>query len=176
MADEQTANGGTPDSQGETPAAQDFDGWIAEQPDTVKSLVATHTAGLKSALNTERDERKTQAKQLRDALAKAEKGSALEQSLQEITGRAEQAERRAAFFEEGARPEIGCSNLKAAYLVATADSLFTRTGDPDWKRIKDAAPELFQSKTVTANAGSGTQTPPNGGGMNAFIRQGATRR
>jgi len=168
---EQTATGETP----EAASVESFDGWIAEQPDNVKTLVAQHTTGLKSALEAERTERKNQAKQLRDALAKAEKGSETEKALQEITGRAEQAERRAAFFEEAVRADVGCTNARAAFLVATAENLFTRTGDPDWKRIKDAAPELFGRKLPSANAGNGTQTPPKNGGMNDFIRRSAGR-
>jgi hypothetical protein len=171
MADEQNPASETP---ADAPA-ESFDGWLAGQPETVQSLVATHTAGLKSALESERTERKNTAKQLREALAQADKGSALEKSLQEITTRAEQAERRASFFEEAARPDVGCSNPRAAFLVASAEGLFTRAGEPDWKRIKDAAPELFQRKLPTANPGNGTQAPPHTGGMNEFIRRSAGR-
>jgi hypothetical protein len=172
MADnEQQPAGETP----ATPAAESFDGWLAAQPETVQTLVAQHTTGLKSALESERQQRKEFAKQLRDATAKAEQGSAAQQALQEITGRAEQAERRAAFFEEANRADVGCTNARAAYLVASAENLFTKAGEPDWKRIKDAAPELFQRKLPSANAGNGTQIPPKGGGMNDFIRRSAGR-
>lgn len=172
MTDETTAG------QGETPepSGNDFDGWFAEQPEPVQSLVAQHTAGLKSALESERSERKNTARQLRDALAQAEKGSALEKSLQEITGRAEQAERRAAFFEDAARPDVGCTNARAAFLVATAEELFTRTGEPDWGRIKAAAPELFGRRMPTGNAGSGQAPPPTPAlSMNDYIRRAAGR-
>lgn len=171
----------TEQTQGETPASStesvgSFDGWLAEQPETVQTLIASHTSGLKSALESERSERKNTARQLRDALAQAEKGSALEKSLQEITGRAEQAERRAAFFEDAARPDVGCTNARAAYLVATAEDLFTRTGEPDWARIKAAAPELFGRRVATGNAGSGQGVPPAPAlTMNDYIRRAAGR-
>ena len=69
--------------------------------------------------------------------------------LSEMSTRAEQAEQRAAFYEEAGRPEIGCSNPKAAYLIAASEGLFTKRGDPDWPAIKAAAPELFGRKTDT---------------------------
>jgi small-conductance mechanosensitive channel len=171
MTEEQQQTGETP----EAPAVESFDGWLAGQTEPVKALLTQHTSGLKSALDAERNERKAQAKQLRDALAKAEKGSETERALQDITERVAQAERRASFFEEASRPDVGCTNVRAAYLVATAESLFTKAGDPDWKRIKDEAPELFQRKQSIANAGNGTQAPPKTGGMNDFIRRSSGR-
>ena len=159
----------------ETPTIESFDGWIDTQPDEIKALVTQHTSGLKSALDNERAERKRYAAELRDATTRAEAGSAAQAALQAITERVELAERRAAFYEDAIRPEVGCSNAKAAYLVATADNLYTRTGEPDWPQIKAEAPELFRDRSSTANAGSGTQTPPRTQGMNEFIRQAAGR-
>ena len=72
----------------------------------------------------------------------------------------EQAEQRASFYEEAGRPEIGCSNPRAAFLVASAEGLFTKRGDPDWPAIKAAAPELFGRKTPPGNAGTGSNAPP----------------
>jgi hypothetical protein len=171
MADE-TNEGGTPET---TPTIESFDSWIATQPDNIKSLYTAHTSGLKTALESEREQRKTFAKQLREATAQVEQGSALQKALQEMTATAEQAQRRATFAEEATRPDVGCSNVRAAYLVAQADDLFTKTGDPDWKAIKAAAPELFARKTAQANAGSGTQAPPRTNNVNDFIRRAAGR-
>ncbi len=168
----------------ETPATEaatepteqfDFDAWLGEQPEHVRKGYEGKTAGLHSALETERQQRKEFAKQLRDASAKAEKGSELEKALGETSTRLEQAEQRAAFYEEGGKPEIGCTNLKAAFLVASAEGLFKRSGEPDWAGIKAAAPELFAGrKTPPGNAGSGNGSPPaQKVGMNEWIRQAA---
>jgi len=155
----------------------DFDAWLGNQPANVKTAYERKTTGLHSALSTEREQRKELAKQLRDATGKAEQGSELAKRLEEISGRAEQAERRAAFYEEAGKPEIGCANPKAAFLVASADDLFTKSGEPDWKAIKAAAPELFAAKrTPPGNAGNGQGSHiPAHGGMNQAIREAAGR-
>jgi hypothetical protein len=164
--------------QAEATPEFNFDSWLGEQPDHIKAGLEQHTAGLKNALDAERNQRKEFGKQLRDLTAKAEKGSEAEKALGEMSSRLEVAEQRAAFYEEAGRPEIGCSNPKAAFLVAAAEGLFTKRGDPDWPAIKAAMPELFGRKTTPpGNAGSGNGSPPaQGGNMNEFIRAAAGRR
>lgn len=154
-----------------------FDSWLGAQPEHVRKGYETHTAGLRSALETERTQRKEFASQLKGLSAKAEKGSEAERALGEMSSRVEQAEQRAAFYEEAGKPEIACTNPKAAFLVASAEGLFKRSGEPDWNAIKQAAPELFgQRKTPPGNAGSGNGSPPaQKGDMNAFIRAAAGR-
>lgn len=155
----------------------DFDTWLGEQPEQVRKGYEGKTTGLHSALESERAQRKEFAKQLKELTSKAEKGSEAEKALGEMSTRLEQAEQRAAFYAEASRPEIGCTNPKAAFLVASADGLFTKRGDPDWNAIKAQAPELFASrKAPPGNAGSGNGSPPaKTGGMNAYIRSAAGR-
>lgn len=173
MPDETTPQGESTESEGEP---LDFGAWLETQPGNVKRAIESSTAGLHNALKSEREQRKELAKQLRDATAQAEAGSTLKQQLEEITGKHEQAERRAAFFEDAGRPEIGCTNPRAAFLVATADALFDKRGEPDWKAIRAAAPELFARKGASAHAGSGTQTaPPPAEDMNTRIRRATGR-
>lgn len=177
-----TNTGGMPDSgqqQGGTPAAESqqqapltFDSWVAEQSDEVKALLDGHTKGLKSALESERAQRSDLAKQVRDLAAKAEKGSEMEKTLTDLQGKLEAEQKRVAFLEDAGRPEIGCSNPKAAYLIAQADGLFDRHGQPDWAAIKAAAPELFGRRMPQVNAGAGTGSPPQPApSMNEFIRR-----
>lgn len=162
--------------QGNEGGEFDFAAWLGEQPEHVKSAIEASSAGLHSALKAEREQRKELARQLRDATGKAEEGSALRAQLEDISSKHEAAERKAAFYEAAGRPEIGCANPKAAYLVAQADDLFTRSGEPDWGAIKAAAPELFARKTPPGNAGNGAGTQPvRTGGMNEFIRVSAGR-
>lgn len=160
----------TQEPQDEAPF--DFDNWLGEQPDHVRKGYEGKTQGLHSALERERQERKEISKQLKELLPKAEKGSEAEKALGEMSTRLEQANQRAAFVEEAIRPEIGCRNPKAAFLVAQADGLFKRSGEPDWTAIKQAAPELFGStKAPPGNGGNGRESPPaRTGGMNEFIR------
>lgn len=142
----------------------------------LQNLYSAHITGLQNTVKATRQERDEFAKQIRDLSAKAEKGSELEKSLTEISAKVEIAERRASFFEDAAKPEIGCKNPRLAWTLAQSDNLFARNGSPDWAAIKAAAPELFGAPSVNANAGAGT-----GGGtpkpdMNAWIRASAGQR
>lgn len=69
----------------QTPAS--FEAWLAGQPEDVKRLAGEHTTGLKSALASEREQRKQLATQLRDATGKLEKGSDAARTLEEISGK-----------------------------------------------------------------------------------------
>lgn len=124
-----------------------------------------------------RTERNELARQIKDLLPKAEKGSELERSLTEIQSKVESAEKRAMFMEESVRPGVECRNPRAAYALALADNLFTRTGAPDWKSIKEVAPELFgrTPASVNANAGEGMGKPLSKTDMNQVIRRMAGR-
>lgn len=161
----------TQEPQGEMP--ENFDAWIDTQPEEVKNLYVAHLTGLKNTVAATRKERDDLKDQVKDALAKAGKGSELETSLNETLKKLESAERRATFMEEAIRLEIGCRNPKVAYALAQAENLFTRTGAPDWKSIKDIAPELFGTNAPRGNAGNGTENPPKQTDMNAIIRRAA---
>jgi hypothetical protein len=153
-----------------------FDAWLAAQDDAVKGLLDEHTKGLKSALQAERQQRNDLAKQLRDASKAMEEGSAARTALEEMTGKLEQAERRAQFLEDAMRPDVGCANPRAAFVLAVADDLFDARGNPDWNAIKQAAPELFpKPRPPQGNAGAGTGTPPPTTSVNDAIRRAAGR-
>jgi hypothetical protein len=170
MADE---NPTTPTDTGETPTPATFDEFLAAQPETVRALADNYAGSLKSALNAEREERKTLARQLREATAKAEQGSATAKALEEISSTLAATERRAAFFESASAPGVGCVNPRAAFLVANAEGMFRKSGEPDWQALQAAVPELFR-RPGQANAGAGTGTPPPARqSMNDFIRKAA---
>lgn len=142
-------------------------------PVEVDKLPANVQNMIKELRTENAKQRRDFADQLREATKKAEKGSEAEKTLGELTAQLEQTQLRAAFIEDAIRPEIGCSNPRAAFLVAQADNLFTKRGEPDWAAIKAAAPELFAGrKTPPGNAGSGNGSPPaQKVGMNEWIRQ-----
>ncbi|MCU0503883.1 MAG: hypothetical protein MUC51_19355 [Anaerolineae bacterium] len=173
--------GGTPVTPpaGETPPAGTliaFEEWLKGQDESIRTAYESHTRGLKSALDSERTQRNDLARQLKEASKGIEKGSDLERSLADLSGKLELAERRATFAEQATRPEIGCVNVKAAWALASTDGLFDSRGNPNWDAIKSAAPELFGAPPVRGNAGVGTGVkPPPAQGMNQFIRQAAGR-
>jgi len=179
------AGGGSADpdtkADNDQPQEETFDTWLESQPDELKKKVTelyeSNVSGLKTALKSERDEKKGLSAQLKELLPKAEKGSELEKQLTEMASKAESAERRAFFAEEAIKPEIGCRNIRAAFALATAEDLFDKRGNPNWDEIKSQAPELFGAGTANANAGVSTNKDPKPkqNDMNAFIRRSTGR-
>ena len=169
--------GATGDQQQQAQTPPNFETWYATQDESTRGLIDTHTRGLKSALDSERQLRADLSKQLKDAAGKLEKGSDAEKALTDLQAKLQQAENRAAFIETAIKPEIGCINPKLAYLVASTEQLFNRHGDPDWEAIRKAAPELFRItplRTGSADGGAGNgSTPP--ADMNQLIRRAAGR-
>jgi hypothetical protein len=159
----------------ETPPS--FDSWLGSQDETVKGLISSHTAGLKSALESERGTRKEQEKQLRELAAKAEKGSEAETQLTALADKLAANDKRVTAYET--LSAAGCSNLKLAWLAATEAGLVDGQGNISIEKLRTQFPELFRS-TVGAppkgNAGTGAgQTGASGKSMNDFIRAAAGR-
>ena len=158
----------------ETTPNETFESWFESQPDNVKTLINNHTSGLKSALKAERDNAKSLNSQLKELQGKADKGSELEQQLNSLQAKLTESERHANFID-GATG-AGCTNAKACYKLAKADpDLWKRDGSPDWDAIKETAPEFFQKKQSSGNAGSGTSQDPKAGAkqhpMDVMMRQ-----
>jgi hypothetical protein len=152
-----------------------FDAWHETLPDDQKALIAGHTKGLKSALDSERESRKSLEKQLRDLAKSAEKGSEAQTQLTKLADDLQASDRKAEFYE--AAHAAGVKNLKLAYTVAVSDEMFDKHGRADFAEMKKIYPELFGATTnVRGDAGSGTdkKTKPSGG-MNEFIRSSAGR-
>jgi len=166
---ETPATQATPPAADATPAT--WDAFLEKQPEEVKNLYKAHSQSLLNTVSATREERDAFKKQIKELMPKAEKGSALEQTLAEFSAKLEVAERRASFLEDAVKPEIECRNPGAAWVIAKAQDLFTKNGQPDWKAIKTAAPELFGKVIANANAGNGTGKPlaPTKN-MNDFIR------
>lgn len=161
--------------QTQTPPAS-FDEWIKGQPAEVAALIDSHVTGLRNTVQATRRERDDLAKQLRDAAKGLEQGSEARKALEAMTAQVEAAEVRAAFYEDAAKPEIGCTNARLAYIAAQQDALIDNRGRVNWESLRQTYPELFRRAAPTSNAGAGTQnTQPATGGMNEFIRRAAGR-
>jgi hypothetical protein len=158
----------------QTQQIADFEAWIGTQPAEVKTSFEGHIAGLKSSLKATRDENTTYKNSLQDALKKVEKGSEAEKALQDSIEKLNVAEKRANFFEDAIKPEIGCRNPKVAFAVATAENLFDGNGSPNWAALKKTAPELFGVIIPKSKGGNGTEEdPPKPVDMNTIIRRAA---
>jgi len=181
-ADKGTAGGSGGNADGEQANREasetlEYESWIKEQPEPVKTLLDGHVRGLKSALDSERESRKDLDKQVRELAGKAEKGSDAEKKLTELANQISEADQRTDFYEDAHRS--GVTNLKLAYLVAKQENLFDRKGRVDFEGLKKEYPELFGSKAKAAegNAGNGTNNgQPASRSMNDFIRAAAGRK
>lgn len=155
-----------------TPAS--FDEWITAQGQEVQDMFDGYVSGLRSALESERTERKTLAKQIKDLGKQAEEGSELRQQLTSLTTALESVQQRTAFYES-APGDV--ANLKLAFLAASDAGMVDDDG-VDWQAMRQRFPELFKRAVIPAgNAGSGAGQ--NGAQpqrtMNDFIRAAAGR-
>jgi hypothetical protein len=152
-----------------------FESWIAGQPKEVKDLLDGHTAGLRTALGSEREIREDTEKKLRTMAEKAEKGSESQRQLVEMADKIAESDQKADFYEDA--HAAGVTNLKLAYIVAKQEELFDKRGRVNFEAMKKDYPELFAGTVNAAgNAGSGTEGNLAGkGDMNTFIRQSAGR-
>lgn len=170
---EPTQEPGQEPGQGEMPKSW---GEVLETlPEGAQGLYEEHTAGLKTALETERDQRKDLAKQLQKASQQLEEGSEVRQELEQLSAKLEEAERRTTFYEEAIAE--GVVRPKLAYLAALEAEAFDRRGNVDWEGLKEQFPELFRRATPPpGNAGAGTGGQPTGDfDMDQAIRQAARR-
>lgn len=96
----------------------------------------------------------------------------------ELAGRLERAEQQTAFYEQVARPGVGCANLRLAWLAAQEGG-FSQHGQVDLEGLRQAYPELFQPgpSLPRGDAGAGTRTAPASkpAGFNAAIRRATGR-
>jgi len=151
-----------------------FDDFLNEQDESVKALYDSAVAGLKSALEKEREERKTLSDEIKKLHGKAEKGSEAEKALADTMQKLEEAEARYTetqkqirFVEQAGKPEIGCVNSKVAWAVAQSEGLFDDEGEPKWDELQKTAPELFKKTSTDA----GKTTPNKTYDINAEIRK-----
>lgn len=160
------------------PTYENFDAFLAAQSDEVRTLHKAHEAGLKGALQKEREAREDTAKQLREAAKAAEENPTLKAQLEKLATDQEAANRRADFYEAASKPEVGITNLKLAYTVAVADELFDKKGNVDFKAMKADYPELFASEkpAIPGHGGTGRRGEKTGpSDMNETIRELARR-
>lgn len=158
--------------QPEAPTTETFEALIDKDP-KMKAMYEQHAAGLLNTVKATRDERDGLKGQVKELLAKADKGSELESSLTETLKKLEATERRANFAEEAIKPGIECRNIKAAYALAVSLDAFDKRGNPDWTVLKKDAPELFGKPTPDAHGGHGDV--PETHDINAMIRHAAGR-
>lgn len=161
---------------GSTTEDKPFEDFLKDQPEEVRKSYEKHITGLKNTVTATREERDGLSKQIKELLPKAEKGSEIEQTLLKVQTELDNATKRANFAEDAIKPEIGCSNIKAAFALATAEDLFDKRGNPDWNAIRLMAPEFFKKPVPDGDGGSGSGTGNKGSqSMDEFIRARANK-
>lgn len=150
-----------------------YKGLASEQ----RGALDNHIAGLKTALRDERDGRKALEKQLRDLGKQAEEGSALRAQIDKLAEEQSTTTAKAVFFEQAHEAQV--KNLRLAWLAAQEYGLIDpKSGEADFAKLRQQAPELFAAKVVPAgNAGNGAKQPgvSDSRSMNDFIRAAAGR-
>jgi hypothetical protein len=147
-----------------------FEDWLKDQTDEIKSMFEEHVSGLKTALQSERDLRKDDLKELKKLRDLTEKGSDAESKLTGMVDKLENTELRVKFYESAT--DAGIKNLKAAFLLAQADGLVSKE-KIDFDGLKASYPEMFGSEPQPkGNAGEGSNQGNNTGkaDMNEWIR------
>jgi len=151
-----------------------FEEWMSDQGDDVKEMFDGHIQGLKSALASERENRKKLEKEVRKLASDLEKGSEAESRLEALADEMGEIDRKATFYE--AAHAAGVKNLKLAYYTAIQDELFDKSGKVDFEVMRSQFPELFRVVVTPGNAGEGRDDGlPARSGMNEFIRRSAGR-
>lgn len=157
--------------------------WFGALPEDAKTIAQKwhdeKVVGLKSALGSERDDRKTDRtsfqKQLTDAIAKASGEGKAE--LEKISASLSESGTRSDFYADA--HEAGAGDLRLAWAAVKEYELYDRKGNPDIEALKTKCPYLFQSAATTVlrprvSAGAGTRTLPDPqNDMNARIRKAA---
>ena len=186
MADEQqqqqteqaqdAQTGETPEGgQDKTPVT--FGDWYKTLGAEQQELIDGYTNSLKSAIKTERDAKTGYEKKIRDLVKQAESGSELRNELEKMANDVQVANAKAAFFDAAHAANV--RNLRLAWLAAADAGLVdAKTGECDFAKLKNVAPELFAVKLQpTANAGSGAgQNGAAQPSMNDWLRASAGRR
>lgn len=177
--DDSNSDGSSNDNNQNNNAPATFDAWLDAQPDEakkqVKALYDASVATLQATIKATRQERDDFSRQLRETTKRLKDGDEAKEQLNKLADDYDKATKRADFMEEAISEQ--CRNAKAAYAIAVSDDLFTKSGAPDWKAIKAAAPELFGEQRNLPRkkvAGSGTNTSQEASAnasMNDWIRR-----
>ncbi len=152
---------------------QEFEKWLDAQSVEVKNLIQERFTALENTVKAVRNERDTFNAELKKLGEKLEKGSEAETKLLEMTSKLSSLEKKTNFFEKATSE--GCIRPNVAFSLASTENLFKDDGNPDWKRIKENAPELFKVMNTKNDAGSGTHNVAPLNDANQALRDAAKR-
>mgnify|MGYP002074627815 FL=1 len=149
----------------------EFEKWLANQSQEVRDLIAERFSALENTVKATRSERDTFKKELKEISAKVEVNSEAGKQLEELQRKLSVTEKKASFIEEAVKQ--GATRPSIAYAILNSENLYDAEGNPDWKKLKEAVPELFKVQNTKNNAGAGTNTVPTDNDPNIAIRNAA---
>jgi hypothetical protein len=162
---EQQNQQGAAGQQAQQQVPANFESWLKEKGgEEGQALYQQHIAGLQNTVTATRKERDDLTRRV--AEIKKTLGTDPEKAKSEmdrLTTEIQDANRRIEFLEEAGKPGTECLNASAAWLVAQAGNLFRANGSPDWKAVREAAPQLFGKPALEIGAGAGTGNGNRGG-------------
>jgi hypothetical protein len=132
-----------------------LDGMVEEHRDVVER----HIVGLRTALDKERDERKTAQRAVRTAQADIEQLSPLRQQLEQAEQDALDARAQATFFEHAGTNNVKRGSARLAFLAAKDGQLFDDNGSVQWDSLNVRFPDLFEGIGRQAPTGALSDTP-----------------
>lgn len=167
---------GKPDpGQVETQAPElTYENWMGQQTKEVQALVTGNVTGLKSALESERENRKGVESQLR-TLAEQLEGDHKE-AIENMANQLDEVTLQNDFYEDAIAE--GVNNPKLAFVVVKEYKLIDRKGRVNFDKMRVDFPELFGIKPKGSKGGAGAglnQEPESAQTMDKLMRKAVGR-
>lgn len=151
-----------------------YDNWMGQQTKEVQALVTGNVTGLKSALESERENRKGVESQLR-TLAEQLEGDHKE-AIENMANQLDEVTLQNDFYE--AAIAEGVNNPKLAFVVVKEYQLIDRKGRVNFDKMRVDFPELFGIVPKGSKGGAGAglnQEPESAKTMDKLMRKAAGR-
>ncbi len=136
-----------------------FDSLLDGMEEEHRDVVERHIVGLRTALDKERDERKTAQRAVRTAQADIEQLSPLRRQLEQAEQDALDARAQATFFEGASTNNVKRGSARLAFLAAKDGQLFDDDGSVQWDSLNVRFPDLFEGIGRQAPTGALSDTP-----------------
>ncbi|HEX9329583.1 MAG TPA: hypothetical protein VF915_23850, partial [Reyranella sp.] len=131
-------------AQADAPKLETFEALMESLSDGHRALIEKHISGLRTALETERGDRKAAQKAIRSVQTELEQLKAGNVQVKELELRAAEAEAAATFFEEAAAYNVKRGSMRLAFLAAQDGHFFGDDGGVQWDALQARFPDLFE--------------------------------
>ena len=154
-----------PEGEGANAVPATFDEWYKGLPQGAKTLLDNHVAGLKNALQSQKDDNKALRDKLQTAVTEGKADA--ETRLAAVQTELNETKQRNTFLEGAGK--LGLKNPKLAYIAAKDSGLLHEDGSIKEDKFREQFPELIGdsggaggNKKPATGAGAGTGGKPVG--------------